>query len=332
MMRYWKLIALVAAACAGLLLTACGGTVEAQQQDEKPLTIGVNAWPGYGVVEIASKMGFFEQAGAPVTVKFFDSVNETNRSFAEKRLDAATMVLTDTISQSAAGVPLDVIWTTDISAGADVLVASPSITKPEDLRGKRIGVSYGSFGHVFLSRLLSNLNMSLDDVTVVNVAPEEIPAALSNNIIDAGHTFPPFSDSALQNGAKVLLTSADAPSAIIDVLAFQDAIVENRPNDVQAVVKALDLASAWWAANQTEGNAIVAEFLSVAPDTMPDVMSGLQVYSLADNKLIANIQSDQSIYRNAQYGIDLFKSLSLFKEAPDLQHIINPSFVENAGQ
>ncbi|MFC9298892.1 ABC transporter substrate-binding protein [Streptomyces sp. NPDC057011] len=64
------------------------------------------------------------------------------------------------------------------------------------LKGRKVGVPQGTNVEYALSRMLASAQLSAADVTVVNLAPNQVPAALARGDIDAGLTFPSFYDAA----------------------------------------------------------------------------------------------------------------------------------------
>src|SRR5207248_11312063 len=112
------------------------------------------------------------------------------------------------------------VWLLDESKGGDVLVGNSSIQSPADLKGKRIALSYGTFGHVFVLTGLAKYGLSRADVTIVNLAGESVPDALAAGKIDAGHTWDPFLGQALKNGAYAIFTSSDTLGIILKPLEF----------------------------------------------------------------------------------------------------------------
>ncbi|MFB7783854.1 ABC transporter substrate-binding protein [Streptomyces vinaceus] len=60
------------------------------------------------------------------------------------------------------------------------------------LKGRKVGVPQGTNVEYALSRMLASAGLSAGDVTVVNLAPNQVTPALARGDIDAGVTFPSF--------------------------------------------------------------------------------------------------------------------------------------------
>ncbi|MEV7416595.1 NrtA/SsuA/CpmA family ABC transporter substrate-binding protein [Streptomyces sp. NPDC089919] len=64
------------------------------------------------------------------------------------------------------------------------------------LKGHKVGVPRGTNVEYALSRMLGSAGLTAADVTVVNLAPNQVAAALARGDVDAGVTFPSFYDAA----------------------------------------------------------------------------------------------------------------------------------------
>ncbi|MFF9983057.1 ABC transporter substrate-binding protein [Streptomyces erythrochromogenes] len=64
------------------------------------------------------------------------------------------------------------------------------------LRGRKVGVPQGTNVEYALSRMLASAQLTAADVTVVNLAPNQVTPALARGDIDAGVTFPSFYEAA----------------------------------------------------------------------------------------------------------------------------------------
>ena len=54
------------------------------------------------------------------------------------------------------------------------------------------------------------------------------------------HTYEPFISDAVKKGFKILSTGANIPGVITNVLAFHSDILQQRPQDIQNIVKSID--------------------------------------------------------------------------------------------
>ncbi|AZQ39270.1 ABC transporter substrate-binding protein [Streptomyces cyaneochromogenes] len=72
---------------------------------------------------------------------------------------------------------------------------SSGITSFADLKGRKIGLPEGTNVQYALSGMLTRAGLKPADVTLVNLAPNQVTASLARGDIDAGLTFPSFYDA-----------------------------------------------------------------------------------------------------------------------------------------
>jgi NitT/TauT family transport system substrate-binding protein len=93
----------------------------------------------------------------------------------------------------------------------DRLVARPNITKPEDLKGKRIGISrFGAASHMRVLNMLPRYGLTEKDVTFLQIG--DTPAriiGLVGGSIDASSFSPPDHLAPQLSGMKILLNMAE---------------------------------------------------------------------------------------------------------------------------
>lgn len=328
-MRHFKNLLLIFLLIA-LLTSACGQSDQGKK-DSSPIIIGYSQWPGYGVINIADQQGYFDDEGVKVQIVVYNSYDASVASLMAGKIDAVTMTLPDAINMSVNQSPLQVVWALDMSSGGDKLVGSRTLTSPADLKGKRVAFSTGSFGELFVIEGLKKYGLTKDDIIPVNMAAEQVPDALAAGEIDAGHAWDPFASQAIANGAKVLFTSADTPGAIIDTLVFRADVIQDRPDDVRAVTQALAKAMTFWQQNPGEGNVIVARAVAIPENEIEGVLGGLQVFTLEDNRVVLDRASSdpRSTFLSGQAAVEFLLALGSLQTAPDLDSIINPSFVQD---
>ena len=105
---------------------------------------------------------------------------------------------------------------------------------------------------------------------------------------------------------KILFTSADTPGVIADVFIIRGDIIQDRPEDVRALVQGLAMAAEFWQENPVEGNKIVGQILGIPEDEMADIVSGTKQFNLEDNRNIFDPQTPDSLYETVTMIGDFF--------------------------
>jgi len=127
------------------------------------------------------------------------------------------------------------------------VVAKPEIKRPEDLKGKKIGVTrLGSNSHYFAVQALRRLGLDpLRDVTFIQIGNEtEILTALIKGLIDAGSIPPPLDARALAHGFQYIAYGPDIgilyPAANI---VTRRSVIAKRPEVLGQFMRAMAEAS-----------------------------------------------------------------------------------------
>jgi NitT/TauT family transport system substrate-binding protein len=325
-MRTQRLFASVIIAT--LLLAACT-TPATPLPSADPLRIGVSLYPGWWTFYLADAKGFFEQAGVAVElVRYDDEYVASTEAFAIKELDGVVETIGDAVIHAASGVPARVVLVTDYSAGADGVITNQPLASPSDLRGQRLGVGVGTFGHLFVLTVLQDHGLTESDVTFVNVDAENVPTAVADGQIDGGHVWEPYLGKAVADGAQLLFSSADTPGLIADLLVFHSRVLEERPEDVRRVLQAWQMALDFWQSSPDEANAILAEITGTPEDEIDQARAGVNYFTLSDNVAVFTPSgSPTSIHASAQTNIDFYLTYGTITTAPDSEEFLVGSFV-----
>ncbi len=316
---------------AALVMNACG---QADKKDTKkntaPIIIGYSQWPGFAAVNIADQKGFFKEEGVSVQVMVFEQYTDSIDSLVAGKIDAFTGSLGDVVTTTANGNPLAMVWALDTPTTAEALVGSRNLSGPADLKGKKVAFLSGGYGHLFVTEILKKYGLSESDIIPVNMSAEQIPAALASGEIDAGHVWEPYVSQSVERGGKLLATAQDTPGLILDGLSFRAEVIKERPEDVQAVVRAVSRAADYWQQNPTEGNSISAQANGIPESDIANVLSGMQIFTMQENRIAFDRTTSDplSLYNAGRLYVDFFLAQGSIKTSPDLDSLINSSFVQ----
>ncbi|MCU0545363.1 MAG: ABC transporter substrate-binding protein [Oscillatoriaceae cyanobacterium Prado104] len=295
--------------------------------EKPPLKVTYNPWPGFLPLVIAKEKGFFAKEGVKVEISYLEDTQLQMADMGAGKYDGATLALGSIVIISSKNPDVQIIFASDESAGADAVVASPSISKVADLKGKALGTGIGGFGELFAVKMLETANLTSEDVNLVNMDGEQVPGRLKKGDIQAGQTWEPYVSGAVKSGARVLFSSAQTPGLIPDVVAFQSSVLRDRPEDIKAFVRAWFQAADYWKAHPAEGNAIIAKLLNVGADTIS--LEGINLFSLSDNlKAFTPGTDTKSIYYTARLYADFFVRSGGVTRPPDIDRLLDPSFLK----
>ena len=188
----------------------CLSLVSCSSNDNRPLKVATNLWPGYEPLYLAQYLGVFHQ---DIEVIQLSSATEVMPAMAHGNLDAAALTLDEVISLRAGGLDIEPILVLDYSRGGDAIVTLQP--KRDSLVGMRVGVENTALGAIVLSEALNQAGLTFDDVVIINVSPDEHEKALLQEKLDAVVTFEPVRTRLLRQGAKVLFDTRQAPDLTI---------------------------------------------------------------------------------------------------------------------
>ena len=321
-MKTFRFISIILLAV--FVMSACGGQTPAAAANP-PLRIAVNLWPGLYPAAIAQEKGFFAKHNVQVQIIYYESYPQTYADLLVGKVDGLSAIVGDTLlinNQKS----LKFVFPVDASDGADEFIVGTDIQGPADLKGKRIGAGFGTYGELYVRTLLQKYGVSLTDVTLVN-SPAENAAAAYQSEVDAIHTYEPYASEALKKGGSVLSTSSDTPNLMLGEMTFPAALVKNRPQDIQAFTDAWFEAVDWMYANPDQVPAVVAKVFGVKPE---DVwFGGDKVFTRAEAKALTQPGSDySSAYFVTQQYIDFLVTTSSLTIKPTPEDLIDPSFLK----
>ncbi len=280
----------------GVVLAAC-----APGRPVEPLRVEWTYWPGDWILLVAQDQGFFEKHGVRVEPHLYEIFEEAMPDLAAEKMDAGFFVVGDFVP-IVKNDNLRAVFITDISSGADQVVARSEIKSLRDLKGKRIGVNLGTFGELFVYKMLERAGLRPADVTLININPENVPQAIPDQI-DAGHTWEPFTSRALAQGHQVIFSSADTPGLIPDLLVMRTQVLRERPEDVRAFLRAWLEAVEFTQQYPDRAIASIAKLSGMKPEEIS--FEGVQLYTLEDN-LAAFSQNPGSDTTSIYYTTNLY--------------------------
>lgn len=307
-----------------MFLASCAG-VQSQAEVKAPLRVGWILWPGFYPLVIAEQKGFFEEQGVEVELLFYETATEETAALASGMVDGGIVLLNDALLDSIAQ-NAKVVLITDNSDGGDQIVATADITSAESILHKNIGAKRGTFGEFFVREMLDQKGIQPSEVNFVNVQPESVAAAMPD-FISLGHTYEPFTSDALAKGYKVIFSSADTPGLIVDTIAFRRNIIDERPEDVKAFVRAWFEAVQYWKDHPEESNALIAASTGQPVEAIS--LEGVKLFDLAANLNAFKPGTDTtSVYYTARKASRFLVDSGLVAEPADINDVLDDSFLK----
>jgi NitT/TauT family transport system substrate-binding protein len=305
------------------ILTACAA-LQPTPSPKPPLRIEFTQWWGDYTLLIAQEKGYFEKNGIQVEPVYYEVFSDTYPDLAAGQIDGALIAIGDTININRSTL-MKVVAVQD-NGGENVVIAGREINSIEDLRGKTIGMVMGSQFELTVVKMLQSADMSMSDVNIVAIDPENALSALEKGQVQAAFTWEPYLSDATSKGYKIIYPLQQEQYLFPDLIVFRKSIVDERPEDVRAFLKAWFQAVEYRQQHQGETRDIAARYLGIsAEEVQPD--DHLRIYTPADNKTLFNIQEANSIYSITKITSDYLISIGAMAEEIDLLELLDPNYL-----
>ncbi len=245
--------------------------------DTPAVRVGANPWLGYELMFLAQLRRHVDAD----QVRLVEAPNATAslRALASGTLEGAALTLDEVLSARARGLDLQVVAVIDESRGADVLLGGPSVDRLSALKGRRIGFEQSACGALMLDAALQRAGLGPDDVKLVALDFNQHAAAFREGKVDALVTFEPMRSLLMQQGARPLFSSAQAPGLIVDVLAMRAGALVEHGAAVGALVAGLLRARGDWLRDAAAQAPLMAPRLRLSA---AEVISAFQLIHLPD--------------------------------------------------
>ncbi|HEY6237132.1 MAG TPA: NrtA/SsuA/CpmA family ABC transporter substrate-binding protein, partial [Candidatus Elarobacter sp.] len=232
------------------------------------VTLALGREPLAALAIIALDRKFFEAAGVDVAVKKYNSGNLALKGFLAGEADLATTADIPIAFESLARQDFSIVATIGSSDNEPRIVARKDrgIQAPEDLRGKRVATQKSSAVHFFLHMYLLQHGMTVEDVQLSFMKPEELVKALVDGQIDAFSMREPFVSQALAplGDNALVFMQPGLYRKTFNVVAHND-LLKQRPLVLQRVLQALMQAETFALQQPEAAIAIVAQSLESKP-------------------------------------------------------------------
>jgi NitT/TauT family transport system substrate-binding protein len=303
-----------------LALTGC----ESKPAQKEPIRIAINVWPGYAQAYLAQEKGLFEKNNVEVELILEKSITESSGLFTNGEVDGCFGVFADTIMMNTKGAPAKGVCIMDYSDTGDVIIGKPEIQSLDGLAGKTVSFEgVNSFSHIFVLSALEKAGVHESDVRFENINASDVLAALEENRIDAGHTWEPTKSQALKKGYKILATTGDYPGIITDVLVFTPKIIEEKPDEIRAIVKSLFEAQDYLKEHRDEAVKIMADKMGMSTEEMAAGLEGVYQPNLKENLELLTA----SLYTTGEMIVDFYLKRGQLSHTVEMKDIIEPKFI-----
>ncbi len=231
--------------------------------------LAMNVSPISGVTMVAQKKGFFKKYGLEITISNFTSGKQCLNAVIGGAADIATTAEAPTTAAAMSKQPIAFLARMEYSDLKTLTASKSGIKSKKGLKGKKIAFTAGTGSEVYTMTLLKAAGLTKDDVTLVNLRPQDMLPALSAGSIDAYNTWEPH----ISNGLKALKDKAveidtkGIYAETFNIVVMKPYLAKN-PVLIDKFLRALIDAEKWMKDNPEEAITIVAETVGMKRDTL----------------------------------------------------------------
>jgi ABC-type nitrate/sulfonate/bicarbonate transport system substrate-binding protein len=231
-----------------------------------PVTIAVPQLLNAAPMFVANTQGLFKKAGVDIISQPFAIGLGALKSMLDGKADLA--LVADTPVMFATLVGADVVILSGISTlpRSMTIVArvDRGIQREQDLVGKSVAITPGTSVPYFLDSVLQTKRISLNAVKRVQLNTDEVISAIQKGEVDAAVVFQPYlAKLQADMGDKIKTFYAEKLFSMRFVLVGKAGYVDNHPQEVQRVLRALLAADASISADPVAARHIVGAALKV---------------------------------------------------------------------
>lgn len=272
---------------------------------------------------VAKDHGFFEAEGLDVEIISLEGGVGTARAVASKSVEVAGTSADPLIAQAAAGGPIIAVYTYAPRV-TNAMIGSPSVKKPADLRGKKMGVQEkNAFADIQTRVVLATNGIKESEVTFVSTSTAGRLTNLLEGKTDTAILHVDQVHKALKENPNlnyvVKLWEADPDWWYSAFIVHKDTI-KNDPDLVERFVRAIIKASRWMYQNKDKVIETALKYnkgfeREIYEKTYDDLVNGRQwpVNEGVSRKIV-----EHTVRKQKELGILQTEKLPTFEEMVDL--------------
>ena len=292
-----------------VLLIVC--SVAAPPALAKTLKLAHSTWVGYGPFYIARDKGYFKEEGVDVKLVIMENTSLKMGALMAGKIDAVASTADEFPIYMKPGNLLYYILAVDNSKGGDGIVSNKDIKTVAELKGKKVACEVGSVSQFFLNALLREVNLTQDDVKMINMTATDAGVAFVAQRADAAVTWEPhLSQGASKEHGHILIDSSQRPGLIVDVVAVREETMKNREAELKAFVRAWQRALDFIQEDPNEAHKIMAKGVGgwlKDPAVFAETLPGIEYLSIEKNQaLFGTPNNPGTLYKTVQFALDIW--------------------------
>jgi len=275
---------------------SCKGQPHASSGFREPresITIGAALETLSAPVIVAYENGYFSDEGLDVTMKYYTIGKLTLEALFAGEVNFAMPAETPIVMNSFKREDFYVIagFVYDYDDSKIVVRTDRGIRTASDLKGKRIGTTYGTSAQFLLDAYLSSSRVGKKELKFIDIPQKDLPDALKRGEVDAIAAFEPYAYETMRGLQErtIRLPEADLLRETFDLVAMKD-FTKNHPDTIKKVLRAIDRASTYIKQNKEDTIAVLTRKLNMDEEYLHATWDDYKFGLYLDQTLILTLE------------------------------------------
>ncbi|MDX6806957.1 ABC transporter substrate-binding protein [Terrihabitans rhizophilus] len=287
---------------------------------------------GHSVIAVLKEKKLLEEEFAGENVRFEWTFPQgtgpaINEAIANGQADFANYGGLPNIVGRASGLPTKIVASYGVTNSYLVTGKNVPADSIEDLKGKKIGVAFGTVNHLSFRRYLEKRGLSERDFKVFNLKAADQSSALTSGDIDAAFGSPNLIELALSGVGKITYSSRGeiGPANQFGAFTVTEGFAAKYPETTQRIVASFVKAAAWASDEKNRKELIDIWELNGTPRASLELDSESQDPRSRFSPLL-----DEFTLAKYETGSAFAIESKFIRQPVDLKTWIDPSFLNKA--
>lgn len=304
-LNWFTSISLVLVTCAIYSAVLCSCSCKSKSGPPRLVVGWQTAWATAGqIVETLVHTDITKLYGSSATFRNFLFGPDMNEAALGGDIDATTTGVVPTVNLLAISDEWVIVCRLIDFPVSMVARTGTEITSINQLKGKKVGVPFGSGAHPYLVQRLQENNLSIgtgpDAVDLINISPAESAVALNQGSVDAIATWEPNATSIESKG----FGKSFDDKRYIGLLTVRKSLVENNPEQIIALIKSFieanyfvathrDQTDEWFAKRSNIDRALLKKIHIIEPNLKATRIEDVSVQLSSEDIALCQQVADQ---------------------------------------
>lgn len=298
------------------------GSAATTGQAPAKIKVGYQVYAGSEL--LAKGLGTVKQAFPNSAIEYlrFDAGRDVNTALAANGIDFGVLGSAAAAVGLSQGLPYQVFYVYDLTNQSEALAVKPNITKATDLKGKKIATPFSSTSHYSLLSYLKLEGIQENELTILDLLPQDLLAAWQRGDIDGGYVWEPVLNNLEKADGKVLTNSGELAKrgyATLNIGVVHQNFAKQYPDVVKQYAAALDRSVKLYRQNPEEAGKALATELGIPAEEALRQASHVTWFDAAEQpepKLLGTADKPGELVKTLKDTADFMASQKAIPAAP----------------